>query len=125
MTDKAVAPPRPSRLSLWMCAHGRPSQIRVRQMQTGVDTSETLIMLFVLDDQNSITGSIQVTRDEIGQGLFIGRSSDVHLYVGYDYVVDWTPAGRKKLDDWQTFNFQNKHELEEYNRLKKKFEPGA
>lgn len=120
MTDDK-APPKPSRLSLWMSGHGRPSQLRVEYRPTGVDTAETVVILTVTDYSEKKGASIEVSPGEIGRERY-GSNNDVFLHIDHAFIVDWTDQGRKRLDEWLSFNKRNARELAEFERLKKKFQ---
>lgn len=116
-------PPRPSKLSLWMYKHSRPTRLTVEYRPTGVDTAETVIILEVIDSQDKVLGKTEVSRGDLLENNSYGHDpgQDVQLRIDHAHVADWTANGKKRLGEYLEWEKKEARDLADYRRLHTKF----
>lgn len=107
-------PEKPSRLALWIDKYGSPNEMKIEYIQTGTDTAETKITLQT--DKHSII----IGRYEFSDSKYDSKQ-DVYLCISHCSLFDLTDNGRKKLEEWKSFNKKEARDLSEYKRLQAKF----
>lgn len=116
------APPRPSRLSLWMEKHGRPHRMEIDYRQTGNDTAETVIIFSTLEYyKKKVEATIEVSRGEFGMYNARFENDEVYLCIDHAHILDWTDAGRQKLNAWNAYQKKEERDIADYKRLRAKF----
>jgi len=99
---------KPTDIQLWIYDNAPITQIRVDYEMTGCDTADVNVTL------TGVTGKRKVNHDLI-KGI-------IDLGIGHNYVLELNRMAESEVKEWLAFEKENKKDLAELKRLKKKLE---
>lgn len=99
---------KPTNELIKLCGAGFIHGIKIEQKQTGVDTADSFCIITCTNC--TIKGKWDTYKDYLDVIPFYNGIAEVKKHLV------------KQVVEWKTFEEENKKELEEYKRLKKKFE---
>lgn len=99
---------KPSEHALWLYKNWPIHGIKVEHKQTGDDTAESFVTVA------SAAGTRKMPALEFDELCTLRRD--------YNSICDLKPSEKIKVTDWLAFENENKADLAEYERLRKKFE---
>ena len=99
---------RPDGTLVKLSSLGWIKAIHVEYQQTGVDTADTFVAI--------------IGTDASCEGRWSEFEEYLTVEVGHCYIAEIKPKYTKQLDDWEEYQSEHEKDLQEYERLKAKFE---